>query len=79
MTSNQFNLEPGEGSSNLCTINHTNPQLLQIKGSTMTSQNGNMYILKDPDLSYFIFNAQLDEEPQNVDLLYTFLNLINQY
>ena len=70
----QFNLQPVEGSSTLFTNNHTNPQLVRIKGSTMTFQHGNIYKLSDPDLSYFITNAQLDGEPQNEDLIYTFLN-----
>ena len=33
-----------------------------------------MYYLNDPDLSYFFSNAQLDTEPQNVNLIYSFLN-----
>ena len=37
----QFSLEPVEGSSNLFTINPTDPQQVLIKGSTMTFQNGN--------------------------------------
>ena len=36
--------------------------------------SGNKYNLKDPDLSYFITNSQLDTQPQNVNLIYSFLN-----
>ena len=70
----QFSLEPVEGSSNLFTINPTDPQQVLIKGSTMIFQNGNTYYLNDPDLSYFITNTQIDKIPQNIDLLYSFLN-----
>ena len=76
----QFSLEPvtqsafGEGNSNLFTINPTNPQQVLIKGSTITFENGNTYNLNDPDLQYFITNAQLDTQPQNVNLIYSFLN-----
>ena len=70
----QFSLEHMEGSSNLFTINPTDPQQVLIKGSTMTFENGNTYNLNDPDLSYFITNAQLDTQPQNVNLIYSFLN-----
>ena len=69
----QFSLEPVEGSSNFFTINPTDPQLVQIKGSTMTFQNGNTYNLNDQELSYFITNAQIDKEIQNENLIYTFL------
>ena len=68
----QFSLEPVLGSSNFFTINHTDPQLVQIKGSTMTFQNGNTYNLNDPDLSSFITNAQIDKEIQNENLIYNF-------
>ena len=47
----QFSLEPVEGSSNLFTMNPTDPQQVLIKGSTMTFPNGNTYYLNDPDLS----------------------------
>ena len=30
--------------------------------------------LNYPDLSYFIDNAQIDTQPQNVNLIYFFLN-----
>ena len=33
-----------------------------------------MYNLNDPDLSYFISNAQQDTQTQNVNLIYSFLN-----
>ena len=56
----QFSLQPVEGSSNFFLINPTNPQLVQIKGSTMTFHNGNTYNLNDPDISYFITNTQID-------------------
>ena len=68
----QFNLEPVEASSNLFTINHTNPQQVIIKGSTMTFQNRNTYNLNDPDLSYFITKTQIDKNIQNVNLIYNF-------
>ena len=70
----QFSLEPVEGNPNLFIINPTNPQQVLIKGSTITFENGNTYNLNDPDLSYFITNAQLDTQPQNVNLIYSFLN-----
>ena len=76
----QFSLEPvtqsafGEGNPNSFTINPTNPQQVLIKGSTITFENGNTYNLNDPDLQYFITNAQLDTQPQNVNLIYSFLN-----
>ena len=68
----QFSLEPVLGSSNFFTINHTDPQLVQIKGSTMTFQNGNTYNLNDPDLSSIITNAQIDKKIQNENLIYNF-------
>ena len=70
----QFSLEPVEGSSNLFTINPTDPQQVLIKGSTMTFQNGNTYYLNDPDLSNFITNTQIDNLPQNNNKIYRFLN-----
>ena len=70
----QFSLEPVEGSSNLFTINPTDPQQVLIKGSTMIYQNGNTYYLNDPDLSNFITNTQIDKIPQNTNLIYSFLN-----
>ena len=71
----QFSLEPVEGNPNLFIINPHNPQQVLIKGSTLTFlSNNNMYNLNDPDLSYFIINAQLDTQPQNVNLIYSFLN-----
>ena len=74
----QFSLEPvtqfGEGNPNLFTINPTNPQQVLIKGSTITFENGNTYNLNDPDLQYFITNAQLDTQPQNENLIHSFLN-----
>ena len=70
----QFSLEPVEGNPNLFIINPHNPQQVLIKGSTLTFlNNNNMYNLNDPDLSYFISNAQLDTQPQNVNLIYFFL------
>ena len=59
-----------EGSSNLLTINPHNPQQVLIKGSTMTFPNGNTYYLKDPDLSNFITNTQIDKIPQNTNIIY---------
>ena len=71
----QFSLEPVEGSPNVFIINPHNPQQVLIKNSTLTFlSNNNMYNLNDPDLSYFISNAQLDTQPQNVNLIYSFLN-----
>ena len=74
----QFSLELvtqfGEGNPNLFTINPHNPQQVLIKSSTLTFQNGNTYDLNDTDLKYFISNAQLDTQPQNVNLIYSFLN-----
>ena len=66
-------MEPVEGSSNLFTINHTNPQLVLIKGNTITFENGNSYNLNDPDLAHFITNTQIDREINNFDLIYNFL------
>ena len=75
----QFSLEPIHGlepmNPNLFTINPPNPQQVLIKNSTLTFLgSGNKYNLNDPDLSYFITNAQLDTQPQNVNLIYSFLN-----
>ena len=71
----QFSLEPVEGNPNLFIINPHNPQQVLIEGSTLTFlSNNNMYNLNDPDLSYFISDAQLDTQPQNVNLIYSFLN-----
>ena len=71
----QFSLEPVEGNPNLFIITPHNPQQVLIKGSTLTFlSNNNTYNLNDPDLSYFISNAQLDTQPQNVNLIYSFLN-----
>ena len=38
---------------------------------------GNKYNLNDPDLQYIISNAQLDTQPQNVNLIYSFVNDMN--
>ena len=65
----QFSLEPVEGSSNLFTINPTDPQQVLIKGSTMTFQNGNTNYLNDPDLSNFLTNTQIDKIPQNTNII----------
>ena len=74
----QVSLEPVEGNANLFINNPHNRQQVLIKGSTLTFlSNNNMYNLNDPDLSYFISNAQLDTQPQNVNLLYSFLNDMN--
>ena len=74
----QFSLEPIHGlepmNPNFFTINPHNPQQVLIKGSTMTFENVNTYILNDPDLSNFITNTQIDKIPQNIDLIYSFLN-----
>ena len=69
----QFSLEPVEGYSNFFTINPVNPQIVQIKGSTMTFQNGNSYNLNDSDLNYFITNTQFDKQFNNLDIIYSFL------
>ena len=65
----QFSLEPVEGNPTSFKINPHNPQQVLIKGSTMTFQNGNTYNLNNPGLQYLINNAQLDPQPQNVDLI----------
>ena len=71
----QFSLEPVEGNPNLFIINPINLQQVLIKNNTLTFlSSGNKYNLKDLDLSYFITNAQLDTQPQNVNLIYSFLN-----
>ena len=75
----QFSLEPIHGlepmNPNLFTINPINPQQVLIKNNTLTFlSSGNKYNLKDPDLPYFITKAQLDTQPQNVNLVYSFLN-----
>ena len=70
----QCSLEPVEGSSNFVTINHTDPQQVLIKGSTMTFPNGSTYYLKDPDLSFFITNTHFDNLPQNSNIIHSFLN-----
>ena len=69
----QFSLEPVEGTPNLFIINPINPQQVLIKNNTLIFlSSGNKYNLKDPDLSCFITNAQLDTQPQNVNLVYFF-------
>ena len=74
-TQSQIRLEHVEGNPNLfIIIPFTNPQQVLIKGSTLTYQNGNTYNLNDPDLSNFITNTQIDKIPQNIDLIYSFLN-----
>ena len=65
-------MEPVEGSSNIFTINPVNPQLVQIKGSTMTFQNGDSYNLNDSDLKYFITNTQFDKQFNNLDIICSF-------
>ena len=75
----QFSLEPIHGlepmNPNLFTINPHNPQQVLIKNNTLTFLgSGNKYNSNDPDLSNFITNAQLDTQPQNVNLIYSFLN-----
>ena len=71
----QFSLERVEGNPNLFIINPYNPQQILIKSSILTFlSNNNMCNLNDPDLSYFISNAQLDTQPQNVNLIYSFMN-----
>ena len=71
----QFSLEPIMGNPILFIINPINPQQVLIKNNTLTFlDSGNKYNLNDPDLSYFITDAQLDTQPQNVNLIYSFLN-----
>ena len=65
----QFSLKPVDGISSFFTINPTNPQRVQIKVSTMNFQNDNTYNLRDPDLSYFIPNTQIDRKVDNVGLI----------
>ena len=46
-----------------------------MKNSTVTFlSNNHTYDLNDPDLQYFTSNAQIDTQPQNVNLIYSFLN-----
>ena len=75
----QFSLEPvtqsGEGNPNLFIINPINPQQVLIKNNTLTFlSSGNKYNLNYPDLQYFITNAQIDTQPQNVNIIHSFLN-----
>ena len=65
--------EPVEGSSNLFTINPTNPQQVQMKGSAMTFQFGYTYNLNHTDLSFIIIITQLNKRPENEYLIHTFL------
>ena len=74
-----FSLQPvtqfGEGNPNLFTIDPHNPQQVLIKNTTLIFLgSGNKYNLNDPDLQCFISNAQLDNLPQNMNLIYSFLN-----
>ena len=53
------------------TINSTyDSQLVQIKRSTMTFQNGDSYDLNDPDPKYFITNTQFEKHFDNLNLIY---------
>ena len=75
----QFSLESitqsfAQDNPNLFTINPHNPQQVLIKGSTMIFENGNSYDLSNPDLQYFITNTQFDEQINNWDSIYNFLN-----
>ena len=68
-------MEPVEGFSIFFTINSTyDPQLVQIKGSTMTFQNGGFYDPNNPDLIYFITNTQFEKQFDNLDQTYSFLH-----
>ena len=63
-----------EGYPILFTINPTNPQQVLIKNTSMTFlSSGNTYDLNDPDLSSLITNTQIDKQPENVGLIFTFL------
>ena len=74
----QFSLEPVEGNPNLFIINPINPQQVLIKINTLTFlSSGNKYNLNDPDLSYFITNVQIDNLPQNTNIIYSFLKDMN--
>ena len=78
----QFSLEPitqdnPRSSANLFTINPSNPQPVLIEGSIMAFESGNSYDLNDPDLQYFITNTHFDEEINNLNLFYSFLNDMN--
>ena len=66
-----------EGNLQLLTVTHTNPQLVQINGSTMTFENGNTYNLNDSGLWYFITNTQIEEEIHNENLIHQFLKDMN--
>ena len=79
----QFSLEPitqenPHSSTNLFTINPSNPQQVIIKITTLTFLgSGNIYDLNDPDLQYFITNTQLDRQLQNVNTIFNFINDMN--
>ena len=50
-----------------------NPQQVIIKSTTMIFLScGNTGNLRDPELSFFISNTQIDEEIQNVRIIYVF-------
>ena len=68
-TRSQFRLEPAEINPNLFIVNSTtNPQLVQIKGSTITPRMVT-HSVNNQDLSYFINSTQIDKEIQNLNLI----------
>ena len=79
----QFSLEPTtqdnpRSSTNLFTINPSNPQQVKIKNTTLIFLgSGNLYDLINPDLHYFITNTQFDRQLQNVNTIFNFLNDMN--
>ena len=64
-------------SPNLFTINPSNAQHVIINDSTLTLENGNSYILNDPDLQYLIINTKFDREINKKNIIYRFLNDMN--
>ena len=76
----QFNLEPitqdnPRSSTNLFTINPSNPQQVIIKNTKITILgSGSIYDLNDPDLQNFITNTQFDRQLENVSTSLNFLN-----
>ena len=74
MTKTKVNsfIEPVEESSQLFTLEPTNPQQTIIKATTLTvlsSGIGNTQDLNVQDLSYFIINTQMDRLIQDADII----------
>ena len=64
-------------SANLFTINPSNPPPALVKGSVMTFESGNSYVLNDPDIQYFITNTHFDRKINSLNLILSFLNDMN--